>query len=154
MIARLIDTIKLRKMTKNDLNQVIAIEKKSYDFAWSDAVLKDCLFNKYDCYVAGDDNILGYMISKITNQDSHILNLTIDSDYRGLGIGSSLLDLMIKECKLHRSEYIYLEVRLSNTIARNLYQKFGFRSIGVRKNYYKNKSGREDAIVYRKNLLI
>ena len=141
-------------MRVKDLDMIYELEKKSYDFAWSDAVLKDCLFNKYDCYVAGDDNILGYMISKITNQDSHILNLTIDSDYRGLGIGSSLLDLMIKECKLHRSEYIYLEVRLSNTIARNLYQKFGFRSIGVRKNYYKNKSGREDAIVYRKNLLI
>lgn len=154
MIARLIDTIQLRKMTKNDLYQVIAIEKQSYDFPWSDVVIKDCLFNKYDCYVAGDKNILGYMISKITSQDSHILNLTIDSEYRGLGIGSSFLDLITKECKLHQSKHIYLEVRLSNTIARNLYQKFGFRSIGVRKNYYKNKSGREDAVVYRKNIFI
>ena len=94
------------------------------------------------------------MISKITNLDSHILNLTIDSDYRGQGIGSNLLDLMIKECKLYKSNYIYLEVRVTNTIARNLYQKFGFRSIGVRKNYYRNKLGREDAIVYRRNLLI
>ena len=154
MIARLIDTIQLRKMTKNDLYQVIAIEKQSYDFPWSDVVIKDCLFNKYDCYVAGDKNIYGYMISKITSQDSHVLNLTIDSDYRGLGIGSSFIDLMIKECKLHRSKYIYLEARISNTIARNLYQKFAFRSIGIRKNYYKNKSGREDAIVYRRNLFI
>ena len=78
MIARLIDTIELREMTNNDLQQVIAIEKRSYDFPWSDVVIKDCLVNKYDCYVAGNDNILGYMISKITNQDSHILNLTID----------------------------------------------------------------------------
>ena len=154
MIARLIDTIELREMTNNDLQQAIAIEKKSYDFPWSDEVIKDCLVNKYDCYVAGNDNILGYMISKITNQDSHILNLTIDSEYRGLGIGSSFIDLMIKKCKLHRSEYIYLEVRINNTIARSLYQKFGFRSIGVRKNYYRNKTGREDAIVYRRNLLI
>ena len=154
MIARLIDTIELRGMTNNDLDQVIAIEGKSYDFPWSDVVIKDCLMNKYACYVAGNDSILGYMISKISNQDSHILNLTIDSEYRGLGIGSSFLDLMINECKLHRSEYIYLEARINNTIARKLYQKFGFRSIGVRKNYYRNKSGREDAIVYRKNLLI
>ena len=154
MIARLIDTIELREMTNNDLQQVITIEKKSYDFPWSDIVIRDCLANKYNCYVAGNDNILGYMISKITNQDSHILNLTIDSEYRGLGIGSSFLDLMIKECKLRRSEYIYLEARINNTIARSLYQKYGFRSIGLRKNYYRNKTGREDAIVYRKNLLI
>ncbi len=154
MIARLIDTIEIRKMMDYDLHKVIAIERKSYDFPWSDVVIKDCLTNKYDCYVAGNDSILGYMISKITDQDSHILNLTIDSDYRGLGIGSSFIDLMIKECKLHRSKYIYLEARISNTIARNLYQKFAFRSIGIRKNYYKNKSGREDAIVYRRNLFI
>ncbi len=154
MIARLIETIEIRKMTNDDLRQVIDIENKSYDFPWSEAVIKDCLVNNYDCYVAGQDNIFGYMISKITNQDSHILNLTIDSDYRGQGIGSNFLDLMIKECKLHRSNYIYLEARVTNTIARNLYQKFGFRSIGVRKNYYRNKLGREDAIVYRRNLLI
>ena len=154
MIARLIDTVELRKMTINDLLQVISIERRSYDYPWSDVVIKDCLVHKYDCYIAGNGSILGYMISKITDQDSHILNLTIDNDYRGLGIGSSFLDLMIKECKLRRSKYIYLEARMSNTIARNLYQKFGFLSIGVRKNYYRNKQGREDAIVYRRNLCI
>ena len=60
MIARLIDTIELREMTNNDLQQAIAIEKKSYDFPWSDEVIKDCLVNKYDCYVAGNDNCLLY----------------------------------------------------------------------------------------------
>ena len=57
MIARLIETIEIRKMTNDDLRQVIDIEKKSYDFPWSEAVIKDCLVNNYDCYVAGQDNI-------------------------------------------------------------------------------------------------
>ena len=63
MIARLIETIELRKMISSDLCQVIDIEKKSYDFPWSEVVIKDCLMNNYDCFVAGKNNIFGSQVN-------------------------------------------------------------------------------------------
>ena len=152
MAARLIDTIEIRRMKSMDLADVVAIETTSYDFPWSEKILKDCILQNYDCYVAEGLKIVGYVIANITSQESHVLNLTIDSDYRGFGLGSSFIDLVVNECKIKKSHSIFLESRVSNTIARNLYQKYGFRSIGIRKNYYRNSSGREDAVVYRKNI--
>ena len=153
MAVRLVDTITISKMESDDLPLVYQIEQDSYDFPWSEKIIEDCFFNNYDCYIAKSSKVVGYVIAKISNFDSHILNLTIDTNYRGYGIGSSFVDLIIKQCELQKSHSIFLEARVSNTVARNLYQKYGFRSIGVRKNYYKNRVGREDAIVYRKNLI-
>ena len=153
MAARLIDTINITKMLPDDLLSVYQIEKDSYDFPWSEKIIEDCLLNNYDCFIAKNSRTVGYVIAKISSLDSHILNLTIDANYRGYGIGSSFVDLIIKECRLQGSHSIFLEARVTNLVARKLYQKYGFRSIGLRKNYYKNKSGREDAIVYRKNLI-
>ena len=96
MIAKVSELMEIREMSKEDLFQVNIIEKNSYDFPWSDKVLEECLEYNYDCYVAAHENLIfGYLISKISFPESHILNLTVDSNYRNNGIGSQLLDLTI-----------------------------------------------------------
>ena len=96
--------------------------------------------------------LIGYIISKITPLESHILNLTIRSDYRRLGVASSFLDFVINKAILSKSKSILLEAKISNHAAKNLYIKFGFRIIGLRKDYYRALNGREDAIIFKKFL--
>jgi len=68
MAARLIDTIVIRRMKSTDLADVFAIESTSYDFPWSEKILKDCILQNYDCYVAEGLKIVGYVIANITSQ--------------------------------------------------------------------------------------
>ncbi len=153
MIAEILKSIVIRPMKFNDLLQVIEIEKKSYDYPWSDRILYGCLENKYDCYVAAkNQKIFGYLISKISFPESHILNLTVDFEQRGKGIGSQLLDLALSKSKLFGSKAIFLETRKTNKIAKHLYNKYEFKKIGIRPNYYRTKDGKEDALVYCKEL--
>jgi len=60
--------------------------------------------------------------------------------------------MIILKSRLYNSNSIFLETRASNLAAKNLYEKFGFKRIDIRKNYYKTFDGREDAIIYRKKL--
>ena len=153
MIAKVSQFIELREMSQEDLFQVKSIERISYDFPWSDKNLEDCLFYIYDCYVASHQNqVFGYLISKIAFPESHILNLTVDKNYRNNGIGSQLLDLVLSKSSLIGSNAVFLETRKTNKSAIYLYNKYEFKQVGVRANYYKTKDGREDALVYCKIL--
>lgn len=153
MIAQAIDFITTRKALIDDLDDIYSIEKKTYDIPWTKNILRGCIIGNYDCFVSlKDSKIIGYLISKIISPDTHILNLTVDKDYRNLGIASQFINLIISQSILYDSKAIFLETRKTNYKAINLYRKFLFKEIGIRKGYYKTKSGREDAIVFRKLL--
>ena len=153
MIANYSKSIDVREMRMADLPQINRIEKKSYDYPWPDKILRECLTNKYDCYIAVKGNLIhGYLFSKISFPESHVLNLTVDCSSRGNGIGSLLLDLVLYKSELIGSKSIFLETRKTNDAAINLYNKYKFKKVGVRPNYYRTKYGREDALVYCKEL--
>ena len=153
MSAKLSQFIEYRDMELLDLDNISNLETKSYDFPWTRNILKDCIINRYDSFVAiYNECIVGYVISKITFMESHILNLTVDEKYRNNGIGSELLDMVIHRSRFLKSEILLLETRLTNKAAITLYEKYGFKKIGLRKNYYKTSMGKEDAVVYRKFL--
>ena len=71
-------------------------------------------------------------------------SVAVHSNYRGQRIGDRLVEEMVKLCKSEGLVSMTLEVRSSNTVAQNLYRKYGFKMAGVRKEYY---SDREDAII-------
>ena len=153
MSAKLSQFIEYRDIGMIDLDNIYDLESQSYDFPWTRNILKDCIMNKYDSYVAIYNNIIvGYIISKVTSYESHVLNLTVNEKYRNNGIGSELLEMVIRKCKILQSDTLLLETRLTNKSAMSLYEKYGFRQIGLRKDYYKTLLGKEDAIVYRKLL--
>jgi len=153
MSTKASEFIKILDMSLIDLDYVYELEFNTYDFPWTINIIKDCIINKYDCYVAKNYTVIGYAISKITSIDSHILNLTVDKKYRNMGIASSFIEMIISKAKMHNSNSIFLETRTSNLAAKKLYEKYGFKSIDIRKNYYKTSDGREDAIIYRKALI-
>ena len=153
MSVRKSDLYNFLPMDINYLSKVYELELESYDFPWTKEILRDCILYKYDSFVVVlDDNLVGYIISKITYPETHILNLTVKKNFRKKGIGKSLIELIISDARLRNSENIILEVRANNTDAQSLYKKLNFEVIGTRKDYYESKNDREDAYVLNLNL--
>ncbi len=137
----------------DDLEYIYKLELESYSFPWTKEILRDCILYKYDSYsVFIDDTLVGYIISKISFPETHILNLTVDINYRNNGIGQALIELTINDARIRNSQDIILEVRSKNLNAQALYSKLGFEKIGIRKGYYDSENGREDAFVLRLKL--
>ena len=153
MSVRKSDLYNFIPMSIKDLNKIYDLELESYDFPWTKEILRDCILYKYDSFaVFFNDNLVGYIIAKITYPETHILNLTVKKNFRKKGIGKSLIELIISEARIRSSENILLEVRVSNFEAQSLYEKLNFQIIGTRKNYYESENGREDAYVLKLDL--
>ena len=99
-----------------------------------------------------NNRLIGFVIFSIQLNESHILNLSIDPDFQRLGFGLQLLKHALLESKKNGAGAAYLEVRCSNQSAMALYTKMGFSQIGRRKGYYPAETGREDALVFAKDL--
>lgn len=145
----------LRKMALCDLENVMLVESIAYPFPWSLKLFEDCLGKpSYTCWVFEYNNIFsGYLISSSAAGEAHILNLCVHPDLQGLGWGRKLLEEAEWIAKQHRADTCFLEVRVSNLAALNLYESSGYNEVGRRKKYYPAKNGREDAIVMAKMLL-
>ena len=153
MSVRKSDLYNFLPMDINYLTKVYELELESYDFPWTKEILRDCILYKYDSFVVVlNNNLVGYIISKITYPETHILNLTVKKNFRKNGIGKALVELIISDARLRNSENIILEVRVNNTDAQSLYKKLNFEVIGTRKDYYESKNDKEDAYVLNLNL--
>lgn len=137
-------------MRLEDLDMVYGLEEQAYQFPWTKQIIRDCIIYNYDSYsVFFGDEIIGYIISKVSYPETHILNLTVNSKFRNNGVGTALIQLIIDDARIRNSKDIILEVRSSNTVAQSLYKKLSFETIGLRKDYYECQEGREDALVLR-----
>lgn len=141
--------VHLRPMQEADLTHVLAMEQVVYPFGWSEGIFRDCLAGDYLCRIAEDEQggLCGYAISSVAVGEQHILNLVIDPARQGRGLGRQLLRALLDEGACSGAERAFLEVRISNQVARRLYTSVGFLELGLRKNYYPSNEGREDAIV-------
>lgn len=96
-----------------------------------------------------DDESVGYLEYSLIYDRMEIDNIMVNEDYRKQGIGTKLMAHLVSLAIEYHVENITLEVRVSNEIARNLYKKFGFREVALRKYYY----GDEDGILMEKNVM-
>ncbi len=126
------DELSLMEMTANDLERL----KENYDEfpnIWDIKTLEeDFKASKY-VIAKKNDEILGYIGYKVVLDELEIMNIVTKKNKRKRGIASNLLSYIIRKNKV---EKINLEVDEKNTTAVNLYKKFGFREVGLRKNYY------------------
>jgi [ribosomal protein S18]-alanine N-acetyltransferase len=149
------DLLRIRKMEHTDLPSVLEIEALNYEFPWPEGIFKDCLRTMtYTNWVmdAQDDMIVGYCIISVAACEAHIMNISVNPVHQRLGAGRKMLEHMIEYARA-RAEKIYLEVRPTNLAAIQLYRNFGFIEIGIRKDYYPAKDGREDAIMFELDLV-
>ena len=137
----------------NHLDSVLEIERESNPYPWTARNFSDCIEKGYYSMVLEDkERFVGFAIMAISSEESHLLNIGVNKDFRGSGFGEQILKKMIIAAEVMGSKKIILEVRVSNKIAYRLYEKLGFHEIGERKKYYRLPEGREDAYVMSKTL--
>jgi len=144
----------LRPMVESDLDEILAIEQAAYEFPWSRTIFADCLRAGYCCWVMLDNEarINAYSIMVVAAGECHVLNLCVQPQWQGNGVGRQLLDAMLKVASGHGADTAFLEVRPSNQAARQLYATGGFNEVGMRRSYYPARHGREDAIIMARSL--
>ena len=147
------DQLGYRYMTEADIKTVLEIETLSNPFPWTKKNFIDCLRRDYYCLIQTHSNgISGFAIQSIALDETHLLNIGVGSNKRRQGLGSDLLEKIIYASEAMGSNKIFLEVRASNVAATNLYLDFGFKQIGIRKDYYRLPEGKEDALLMSKSL--
>ena len=187
--------VEIRRMTTDDIDQVIEIEREAFAPLFMGASLKRDVNNKYARYLvafhpeaadagpeqvtedlpqapvgAADESLWGRMVRGVREMvgrqpdadsqfrdiagyvglwfqgnETHITEIAVREELRGNGIGELLLIGSVRVALEHGSTVLTLEARVSNFIAQRLYEKYGFREVGIRKNYYSDN--REDAVI-------
>ncbi len=89
--------------------------------------------------------VVGYAGLWLMVDEAHVTSIAVASAYRGLGVGELLFISLVDVSRQIGAQYMTLEVRVSNTLAQNLYRKFGFKETGVRRKYYSDNN--EDALI-------
>lgn len=137
--------ITIRSLGYTDLPQVISIERRAFPTPWSLSMFVLELSKPSGVCLAAveDKRVLGYLICARYADVWHLMNIAVDPAARRQGIGAALLDEMLE--RAGREASYTLEVRPSNGPAMALYQRFGFRSAGMRKRYYRDTG--EDAVI-------
>jgi [ribosomal protein S18]-alanine N-acetyltransferase len=144
------DEIRIEPMQTKDVEEVHAIESRSFLTPWSQGTFySELLENQFAYYlVAKDgDTLVGYGGMWIILDEGHITNVAVLPEYRGRGLGQRLLRALIDRALVEGALRMTLEVRPSNKRALALYKKNGFVIRGVRKGYYQG----EDAYIMWKD---
>jgi len=140
----------LLPMSVDELDAVLAIESVAYSFPWSRGNFIDSLAAGYIARVLLDaaGRVVGYFVAMEGVDEMHLLNLTVAPADQGQGHARRMLDSLVEICRENGAEQLWLEVRESNSRARALYLRYGFRHVGVRRDYYPAEfDQREDATV-------
>ncbi len=142
----------IRPMHSVDLRDVMRIERLSYTMPWSEATFQGLLRRSdADMFVAqAGPELVGYAAFWAVIDQGELGNLAVTPDWRHKKIASGLLARVVERAVEREVREMFLEVRISNTVARGLYTKYGFREVGRRKNYYLEPL--EDALVMQKTI--
>ena len=131
------------------LEQVLQVEQRAYPHPWTRGNFMDALRSGYHArlLLAGEE-LLGYYVAMQGVDEVHLLNITVSPDYQRQGWGRVMLDALDLWARSVQAQWLWLEVRVSNTRAIDLYEAHGYRRVGLRKGYYPAGHGqREDAVV-------
>ncbi len=146
--------MRIREMENSDIEAVMEVDKKTFNSPWTEEIFNyEINENKFAHYFIVETNktIVGYVGLWIVYEDAQITNIAILKDYRGFKIGKNLFGYALQHSKNQGAERLSLEVRISNEVAQNMYQKFGLVPGGIRKKYYTDDN--EDALVMWVNLI-
>ena len=140
----------MRPMLVADLDAVHTIERAAYDFPWTRGILADCLKSGYSSWIceARLGELAGYCFLSMGAGEGHILNVCVAPSWRGHGAGRHMVSQLLTIARAANLGEMFLEVRPSNRAAISLYKSFGFSRIGIRPQYYRARTGREDAWVF------
>ncbi len=148
MVARPPVRLRIEPMTLADLPAVHAIERASFTTRWpDDAYRSELEANRLATYLVAriDGEVVGFAGIWLMVDEAHITTFAVAPDWRRRGIGERLLLAVVDAALARHAREATLEVRLSNVPARRLYEKYGFRPVGLRPRYYTDNG--EDALI-------
>ena len=135
-------------MRRRHLRGVMAIERQVYPRPWSpNLFLSEMAESQNRCYLVAriDREVVGYAGMICYGEEAHVTNVAVDPMHQRHKIGSRLLHDLLRHAVEMGAEAMSLEVRVTNWGAQRLYGRFGFRPVGIRKNYYQEIN--EDALI-------
>lgn len=140
-------------MTRGDLDRVIAIERQCFPTAWSRESYERELLNANARYLEArvGELVVGYAGMWVIPPEAHITTIAVEPRYRRRGIGERLLVALLEAAEDMAASRVTLEVRESNSVARTLYEKYGFEAVAYMRGYYPDTG--EDAVVMWLNAL-
>ncbi len=139
-------TITIELMREEHLPEVMRIERRVFQPGWSEEAFRRDLRNPAALYLIlrMDGKIVGYAGGWFVVDEFHITNIAVEPEYQQQGFGRRLLHRLLAIARERGMRRVTLEVRANNMPAQNLYKKFGFRPVGIRKRYYDDG---EDALI-------
>lgn len=140
--------VEITRMRRRHLRRVLSIEAKVYPRPWSTSLFLSELSQKTTrTYIVAryEGEVVGYSGMMFTGREAHVTNIAVDPDFHGRKVGTRLLLFLVTEAIARGAEILSLEVRVSNTVAQKMYEKFGFSAVSIRKGYYIETN--EDALV-------
>ncbi len=140
---------RLEPLTIERLASVCTVEQAAYSHPWTRANFIDSLHAGYHCQLLlGGEHLIGYFVAMKGVDEVHLLNLTVAPAFQRQGWAPMLLEALAGWSRAQGAQWLWLEVRASNARALDVYERQGFRRVGLRKGYYPAHGGqREDAIV-------
>ena len=141
-------SINIRPAVADDIPLLINIEQASFSDPWLPQTIINSLAEDRTLVLvaAGEDGVYGYGVAWTVGDEGEITHIAVAPERRSRGIGRQLLISLLNECTQRGSKSIFLEVRVSNNQARRLYERCGFRGVGLRRGYYRDG---EDAVIMR-----
>jgi ribosomal-protein-alanine N-acetyltransferase len=140
-------------MVEPDLARVCEIEEAVFPVPWSRSSFEHELRevrNSVLWVAVAKGSVIGYLISWLIEDELHIGNVAVEPGMQGGGVGAKLMRKSLRDAAGNGASSATLEVRFSNARAIELYERFGFRPVAIRKRYYSNDG--EDALVMMKDL--
>ena len=140
--------VHLVPMRRRHLRSVLRVEAQVYPRPWSLSLfMSELALRSTRSYVVArvDGIVVGYCGLMLTGDDAHVTTIAVDPAWQRRGIATRLMLHMARTALSRGAHHLTLEVRVSNTGAQALYERFGFRAAGVRKGYYVETN--EDALV-------
>ncbi len=134
-------TLQFTPASLSDLEQIMVIERVSFAYPWTEGMVRSELNDAplSFSYVTRDlekNQIIAYVFMRVLYDELHLLSIAVDPAWRRQGIGEALIALVLETVREKNLKRITLEVRISNRSACQLYRKFGFKEVGIRRKYY------------------
>ena len=131
--------------TESQIADIAEIERQCFATPWSDEQIRQSDDSTVFFLAKVEDKTVGYGGMYTVLDEGYVTNIGVLPDYRRKGIGAKIVNSLIDYSKENSLAFLSLEVRVSNIPAISLYKSFGFKEVGVRKNFYSNP--KEDALI-------
>ncbi len=133
-------------LDESHVDQIMLIEMSAHSHPWAVSSMQNSLKRCFNLGLHGSKGLVGFAIVSVVIDEAELLDFVIDPSHQGQGLGTAFLNTLIRRVAKKAARF-YLEVRESNIAAITLYENSGFVEVGVRRNYYPTKRGKEDAIL-------